>query len=456
MLLNISSANDGNAAMMYESLPEEERLKSGGLVEYTAKVGKVYKAPGSIEGWTVFEGLREGEGILESLEGVGRLPGVAHRVNDVFSLATINKAPLTIDHLFFCSECLVGEGMVLQGERSRGKRSEASHNQKNAQTNTLHAALPLLIMAEFISHTCVPTANENLRSLCVVKIAQVLFGLGKVKEGLRRLGGCGKLGLDERRVKIYKEEVEQVSGGGSAKFKSEFGLHIIIITIIISQIELQKRGEAGSNAEKNATTKNTIANARQIKVKRFEARHLWSSLASSLVALEQPSVAITYLDEALRHCEAYNDYACKASCLVVKAKVALMSGDLDMAVRCCKMVLVTLERRGGGESGVWAEATLLISSAMGGPPGYGKGEVRGGGLERTRRTINETVTVTDLPNRKQPQLKSNTYCANIHCSNITLHYSNSLGLTLTAYRRLETCSRSARTAWRAGCGAVPR
>ena len=63
MLLNISSANDGNAAMMYESLPEEERLKSGGLVEYTAKVGKVYKAPGSIEGWTVFEGLREGEGM---------------------------------------------------------------------------------------------------------------------------------------------------------------------------------------------------------------------------------------------------------------------------------------------------------------------------------------------------------------------------------------------------------
>jgi len=346
LLLNISAASDGKLAADYEKLDEEERLKAGGLSEYIKNCGVVFSSPTSIAGWCDFQVTEE---IVKGVKGTTN-----NRHDDIFSSKTINKAPLTIEHLFYCADVLVGEGMALQ-------------------------ALPLLIMAEFIGHTVTPTRNENLISLCTVKVSKVLFQLGRMKEGLDRLKKCGELGLSESNIKMFREEVEQIE--------------------ILKVDKKAKRGLTINDEE--GEFEGTVEDARGCKLKRFEARHLWARLAEECVDLEQANTATQYLDEALRHCLAYDDLACEAQCLLTKGKVAMINGDLGECILCVKRCMVTLGKRGGGEGRIWAEASILIASAVNGPPNYARGEAKGY-LKQCREVLEKRIRCNPEMMREAP------------------------------------------------------
>ena len=329
LLLNIGAANGGAAFAEYEALDDEAKVKCGGLKEFTANHSQPYIVPYRMEDWSEFY-ITE-----EMLAHCKNVP--PNQVMKVVSKQTVSKAPLTIFHLFYVSDLLCEEGMTLQ-------------------------ALPLLVFAEFVSHLATNTRNENLIALCGAKSAVALANLGKPAAAASRMLACGPYGLDENSSKKYKEDVEQ--------------------------IELQKYGRVlakGDVASNDAPNKSmvfftdqmgTVEEARKIKVKSFEVRHLWKSIAEQMVILEQPNTAAQYVEEALRHCSAFDDMACRAKCMIVKAKVAMMNGDVNDCIESCKLARFALKNVGGGESAEWAEASMLMASALAGAPSYAKGEAK--------------------------------------------------------------------------------
>ncbi len=325
MLLAIDCANDGAAMAEYEKLNDEERLQCGGLSQFTKDFPAAYAIPSKMEEWSKFF-ITE-----EMLHHSKHVPH--HRAKDVVSHSTVDKIPLNINHLFYVAEVLSEEGLTLQ-------------------------ALPVLLLALLIAQLATATHNENLVALCGAKIATALLNLGMADSSLEILKQCGPYGMDELFAKKYKEDVEQIE-------IQKYG-HVLTKGIENKSATIVKFSEENGHVE----------DARKVKVKRFEERYLWVCIAEELIKLEQPNTAAQYLEEALRHCAAFEDLGCRAKCLVAKAKVAIMNGDIEECIDSCKVAMYTLQNYGGGESSVWAESALLMSSALLGPPLYNKGEAK--------------------------------------------------------------------------------
>ena len=329
LLLTIDAANAGAAMAEYEQLNDEEKVKCGGLHAFVESHSKPYSTPYRMQDWSEYS---LSENMLMSCKNVP-----SNHARNVVSKSTVTKAPLTINHLFYTSDLLCGEGLTLQ-------------------------ALPLLITAELISQLATNTRNENLIALCGAKTARALANLGKPLMMSSRLSACGPYGLDESSARKYKEDVEQ--------------------------IELQRYGRILTNGDPSsddsptksmvyfADNVGTVENARKVKLNSFEVRRLWVDIANEMVNLEQPNTAAQYVEEALRHSSAFDDLACRAKCLVVKAKVAMMNGNVNECTESCKLARMALKNFGGGESIEWTEATLLMASAISGPPYYARGEAK--------------------------------------------------------------------------------
>jgi len=325
LLLNVSAANDGAALAAYEELSDEDKLTAGGLTKFTNEFEVKYDTPAKIDLWVDF--AVSGEFLLNS-------KNVPHaRRGDVVSTTTVDKVPIVMTHLFYVADVLIEEGLTLQ-------------------------ALPVLILAEFVANLGTTVVNENLVALCGCKLAIALSNIGKNDAAVNRLEVCGPFGLDEARIKHYKDDVEQI----------EIQHHGRVLT----------KGDKDSDANRVqfAQANGTVEDARKLKFKRFEMRHVWCGIAEEMIKLEQPNVAAQYLEESLRHCAAFEDRGCRAKCLLVKAKVNLLNGQTQTCVENCKSVMFTLQNLGGGESKIWADAALLMSSALSVPPLSARGEAK--------------------------------------------------------------------------------
>ena len=322
LLLSIDSANDGSTLAVYEKMGDEEKVKVGGLAEYIKSVPLVYSCPARMQDWAEYSFSPQ---MLQHMKNVPPF-----RAMQVVSTKTVTKPPLTVAHLFNVADILIEEGLTLQ-------------------------ALPLLMMAELVSHLSTSTRNELLIALCSARVASALSNLGKPQQAVARLAAAGPYGLNEEVAKKYKEEVEQLE---LLKAANASGASVVTI------------------ADEKKRKKGAIESARKVVVKRFEARHMWAQLAAEMVKLEQPNTATQYLDEALRHCNAFDDLACKASVLITKAKVAAMNGETQVCIESCKLAILAVESLGGAEPMMWAEASLLMASANGGPPLYMRGEAK--------------------------------------------------------------------------------
>jgi len=329
LLLTIDAANAGAAMADFEKLDDEEKVKCGGLKEFTSSRAKPYATPYRMEDWSDYS-------ITKSI--LGHCKNVPHNQQmKVVSKMTMAKAPLIISHLFYVSDLLCEEGMTLQ-------------------------ALPLLVLAEFVSHLATNTRNENLIALCGAKTAVALANLGKPSVVASRFSTCGPYGLDGNSSKKYKDEVEQIE-------LQRYGR-------ILAKGDMKSDDTPTKSMVFFSEKRGTVEDARKIKVRSFEVRHLWCSIAEQMVILEQPNTAAQYIEEALRHCSAFDDLACRAKCMIVKAKVAMLNGDIRDSVESCKLARFALKNVGGGESSEWAEASLLMASAVSGPPSYSKGEAK--------------------------------------------------------------------------------